>query len=129
MRSIASLFFVFSVLFALAGMVWGIQMSASHDHTLSPAHGHLNLLGFVAMAVFGTFYALSPEAGASRLARIHLGLAVVSVIVLVPGIAMAISGNGETLAKIGSVLTLLSMVFFGYIVLKFGIRQAPHQAV
>ena len=124
MKSTASLFYLFAVLFALAGMAWGIQMSATHDHSLSPAHGHLNLLGFVAMAVFGTFYALSPEAGRSRLAKFHLGLAVLSVVLLVPGIVMAITGSGETLAKIGSVLTLLSMAMFGFVVLKFGVGTA-----
>ena len=127
MKSTASLFFLFAVLFALTGMAWGIQMSATHDHTLSPAHGHLNLLGFVAMAVFGTFYALSPEAGRSRLAKLHLGLAVLSVVVLVPGIVMAISGSGETLAKIGSVLTLLSMAMFGFVVLKFGVGDIARE--
>ena len=124
MRTIATPFFLFAVLFALAGMAWGIQMSATHDHTLSPAHGHLNLLGFVAMAVYGTYYALTPVAGSSRLARVHLGLAVVSVVVLVPGIAMAISGTGETLAKVGSVLSILTMGLFGGVVLKFGVGEA-----
>ena len=50
MRSIPTWFFATGAVFALAGMVWGIQMSASHDHTLSPAHGHLNLIGFVMSA-------------------------------------------------------------------------------
>ena len=31
---------------------------------------------------------------------------------IVPGIAMAINQSGETLAKLGSVVTILSMVMF-----------------
>ena len=54
MKSIASMFFAIGAVFALVGMIWGIQMSASQDHTLSPAHGHLNLLGFAAMSLFGS---------------------------------------------------------------------------
>ena len=119
MKNIAKTCFATAVLFALVGMGWGIQMSANHDHTLSPAHGHLNLLGFVAMAVYGAYYAVSPEAGQSRLARFHYALAVLSVLVLVPGIVSAITGSGETLAKVGSVLSVLSMVLFGLVVLKF----------
>ncbi|PSL13591.1 hypothetical protein [Shimia abyssi] len=119
MKNIAKTCFVTAVLFALVGMGWGIQMSATHDHTLSPAHGHLNLLGFVAMAVYGSYYAVSPEAGQSRLAQFHYALAVLSVIVLVPGIVLAITGSGETLAKVGSVFSVLSMVLFGLVVLKF----------
>ncbi|MEO9823525.1 MAG: hypothetical protein ABJF50_03785 [Paracoccaceae bacterium] len=119
MKNIAKTCFVTAVLFALIGMAWGIQMSATHDHTLSPAHGHLNLLGFVAMAVYGSYYAVSPEAGQSRLAHFHYALAVLSVLVLVPGIVSAITGSGETLAKVGSVFSVLSMVLFGLVVLKF----------
>lgn len=107
-------------------MVWGIQMSAIHDHTLSPAHGDLNLLGLVSMAVFGTIYALSPNAGQSRLAKIHLGLAVLSVVILVPGIVLAINGTGEALAKLGSAMTRLSMAMFGFAILKFGVGEASH---
>jgi len=66
MKNIAKTCFVTAVIFALVGMTWGIQMSVTHDHTLSPAHGHLNLLGFVAMAVYGPYYAVSPEVGQSR---------------------------------------------------------------
>ena len=69
MKSIPTAFFATGAVFALIGMAWGIQMSATHDHTLSPAHGHLNLIGFVAMSVFGAFYALSPGAAGSGLAN------------------------------------------------------------
>ena len=125
MKHAATRFFITGAIFALLGMVWGIQMSATHDHTLSPAHGHLNLIGFVAMAVFGTFYALSPTAAASRLAGIHYLLTVASVLVLIPGIALAISGLGETLAKIGSVLALASMALFTFVVYRHGVSTPP----
>lgn len=125
MKHAATRFFITGAIFALLGMVWGIQMSATHDHTLSPAHGHLNLIGFVAMAVFGTFYALSPTAAASRLAGIHYLLTVASVLVLIPGIALAISGSGETLAKIGSVLALASMTLFTFVVYRHGVSTPP----
>lgn len=114
-------FFAAGAVFALIGMVWGIQMSATHDHTLSPAHGHLNLIGFVAMSVFGAFYALSPAASASRLATAHFWVSVVAVIVLTPGIAMAISGAGEVFAQIGSVLAVVTMGMFVFAVVKFGV--------
>ncbi|MEC8014624.1 MAG: hypothetical protein VX203_01090 [Pseudomonadota bacterium] len=123
MKSIASMFFAIGAVFALVGMIWGIQMSASQDHTLSPAHGHLNLLGFAAMSLFGCYYALSPQAAAAGLAKLHLGLATLSVIVLVPGIVMAITERGEGLAKSGSILAVLSMLLFLVIVLRHPIGQ------
>lgn len=118
MRPIANLFFLTGAIFALCGMVWGIQMSASHDHSLSPAHGHLNLIGFVSMSVFGAYYALSPGAAQSMLARVHYVLVTASVLVLVPGIVLAIQGRTEAMAKIGSVLAVASMALFVLIVLR-----------
>lgn len=125
MRNIPTLFFATSALFASLGMVWGIQMSATHDHTLSPAHGHLNLIGFVVMAVFGTYYALTPRAASSKTAMGHFVLTLAAVVVLVPGIVLAITEQGELLAKLGSVLSLLSMVLFLVVVLRHGVG---HQA-
>jgi hypothetical protein len=122
------MFFAAAALFALCGMVWGIQMSATHDHTLSPAHGHLNLIGFVMMSVFGTYYALTPHAGRSRTARIHFALNTATVLVLTPGIALAISGKTEVLAQIGSVLAVLSMALFGFAIMKYGVGLATQKA-
>lgn len=118
MNKLASTFFLTGAIFALIGMIWGIQMSASHDHTLSPAHGHLNLIGFVAMSVYGAFYALSPNAADSGLARLHYGLAVLAIVVLAPGIAIAIRTENPMLAQIGSVLTLLSMAAFVLVIMR-----------
>jgi predicted membrane channel-forming protein YqfA (hemolysin III family) len=123
MTRIPTLFFASAGLAALIGMAWGIQMSASGDHALSPAHGHLNLIGFVTMAVFGTYYALTPRAAATRLALLHYGLTLAAVVVLVPGIVMALSAQGEGLAKAGSVLTLASMALFLYTVLRHGVGK------
>jgi hypothetical protein len=124
MKNIATKFFATGAIFALLGMIWGFQMSASHDHTLSPAHGHLNLIGFVAMAVFGSYYALSSAAAASRLAALHYLLTIASVVIIVPGIAMAISGSGEFLAKVGSVLAVASMALFAFLVLRHGVGNS-----
>lgn len=124
MNSIATRFYATGAIFALAGMTWGIQMAATNDFTLAPGHAHLNLIGFVAMAIFGTFYALSPRAAASRLANIHYFLTVAAVLVMVPGIVMAITGSGETMAKIGSILALASMALFAFVVVRNGAASA-----
>ena len=114
-----SLFFLTAALIGLIGMLWGIQMSASQDHSLSPAHGHLNLLGFVMLSVFGTYYALVPAAAASLLGWVHYGASVVSIAVLVPGIVLAITEQGDTLAKLGSVLAVLTMALFVVVILRY----------
>lgn len=128
MKTLPTLFFATGGIFALCGMIWGIQMSVSHDHTLAPAHAHLNLIGFVLMSVFGTFYALSPQAGQGRLAKLHFGLATLSVAVMVPGIVMAITGRGEALAATGSILAVTSMALFIFVVLRHLIGGAARNA-
>ncbi len=124
MNPISLTFLAAAVVCALVGMAWGIQMSASGDHLLSPAHAHLNLLGWASLAIFGIFYQLVPAAAQGWLAKLHLALAVAGVALIVPGIAMAIRETGETLAKLGSVLTLLSMAVFLVVLLLHGRRTA-----
>lgn len=125
MKGVAYWFFALGVLSVLAGMVWGIQMSATHDHTLSPAHAHLNLVGWVSFGLMGLYYHLVPQAAAGLLARVHLGLATLGLAALVPGIVLAITGRGEGLAIAGSFLTLGGMVLFLFIVLRTGREAAP----
>lgn len=123
MKGIATLFVGTGAIFAVIGMVWGIQMSATQDHSLSPAHGHLNLIGFVIMTLYGLYYAVTPAAR-TGLAKMHYLLTLVAVVVLVPGIVMALTQSGEVLAKLGSVLTLLSMLTFVYTVFRKGVGSA-----
>lgn len=123
MRSMAFWFFVTATLYLLAGMVWGIVMSATTDHSLSPAHAHLNLIGGVLMALAGIFYQLVPAANDSRYAKVHFAVATLGILTMIPGIAMAISGQGETLAKIGSVITLAAMAMFAFAVFRFRARS------
>ncbi|WP_240722885.1 cbb3-type cytochrome c oxidase subunit I [Poseidonocella sp. HB161398] len=121
MKSIPACFFAAGALCGLGGMLWGIQMSASHDHMLSPAHGHLQLLGFVAMTVFGSYYALTPRAAETRMAVLHLAASLLAVALLIPGIALAILDRGELLAQAGSLAAVLSMLTFLSAILRYGV--------
>ncbi|MDF1855346.1 hypothetical protein [Pseudooceanicola sp.] len=124
MKGIALIFMIASAVCALAGMIWGIQMSISGNHTLASAHAHLNLLGWVSLAIFGFYYHLVPQAAAQALAKVHLVVALAGVVMIVPGIVMAIRTTGETLAKIGSLLTIVSMLIFLVVLLTSSRRAA-----
>jgi hypothetical protein len=52
----ASFCFVFAGSSALVGMVAGIVMGILQDFTIAPAHAHLNLLGWVTMALYGLYH-------------------------------------------------------------------------
>lgn len=124
MTGIARWFMLLALASVLAGMVWGIQMSASKDHLLSPAHGHLNLLGWVSCSIFAFYYHLLPGASAGVLPRLHLAGTVLTLVLLIPGIPLAILERTEALAQAGSLVALLTMAVFAGVVL----RGTPAQA-
>lgn len=116
MKSLPYWFVGIATIFVLVGMAWGIQMSITQDHLLAPAHAHNNLIGFVVMTVYGFYYRLVPAAADRRLAVVHFWVSLVAALVFAPGIALAISGKGEILAQIGSILVVLSMLIFSWTV-------------
>lgn len=118
MRGIALWFLVSAILYVLAGMSFGIYMAVTQDFILAPVHGHLNLIGWVTMALFAIYYHQVPAAAESRLAKVHFIVATIAIWLMVPGIAMAIMNRGETLAKIGSSLGIVTMLIFLTVVLR-----------
>ena len=120
MRGISYWFYLEAPLSVPFGMIWGIAMAISQDHTLSPAHAHLNLVGWVTMGLFGIYYHLVPESGAKRLAKIHFVVATAGLVLLAPGIAIALLYNFEGFAAIGSLMTLASMLIFLWTVIRDG---------
>ncbi len=115
MNFIARSCWVSAPLYALVGMGFGIWMSASGQHQFSPAHAHLNLLGFVSMALFGAYYTLVPTAASSLLARVQVISMHAGAVLMFPGVIMAINGTGDGLAKAGSLLAIISMLLFAFI--------------
>lgn len=118
MNTLARICWISAPIYALLGMAYGIHMATTSDFALAPAHAHLNLLGWVTIALYGVFYTLVPAAAASMLARVQVALAEIGVIIIVPGIALAVTGQGEALAAIGSILTILSMLAFLIVVIR-----------
>ena len=48
---LAGRFIKSSIIYIVLGMALGIYMAASQDHSQMPTHAHLNLLGWVTMAL------------------------------------------------------------------------------
>jgi hypothetical protein len=124
MRDTAFVFFLAAVLCVTGGMIWGITMAATGDHSMVGAHAHLNLVGWATLALFGIYYRLTPRASESPLAKVHAGLAISGVIVMVPGIAIATTGGSPGVAIAGSFLTFGSMALFLYTVVRHGFGAA-----
>ena len=118
MKALPFWFVALASLFALIGMAWGIQMSMAQNFALAPAHAHNNLIGFVSMAIYGFYYKLVPAAAVTRLALVHFWLSALGAATFGAGIAMAISAQGEWLAIIASLLTILGALVFAVTVFR-----------
>ena len=57
-------------------------------------------------------YSLTPRAAANWLARLHAAIAIPSILVMVPGFAIAITTGEATTAAIHALLSALSMAIF-----------------
>jgi hypothetical protein len=82
-------FFAVAPLYVLCGMGLGIYMGAAQNFALAPAHAHINLLGWVTMALYGTFFALARDAS-KKLAWTVFALANIANLILFPSLAMVI---------------------------------------
>ncbi len=109
-----------SILLLLVGLCLGIVMGMAHDFTLSPAHAHLNLVGFMLPFVAGLYYRLVPAAGASRLAGFQAVAALAGGIVLPVGIGLnvAVGPHWEAIAIVGSLIVLAAWISFAVILFR-----------
>lgn len=116
----SSLSFQAAVLFVIVGMIWGIQMAISEDHSAFPAHAHLNLLGWVSLFLFGIYYRLHPALDHSRAALVQVVIWCLATIVLAIGVGLVHTGHeaGDPIAAIGALLVLADMVMFGWLLFK-----------
>jgi hypothetical protein len=74
----------------VAGMLAGIAMGISQNLTLAPAHAHLNLIGGVLLFLFGLYYRVIPQAGATVLAKVQDWLHIAGAILFPAGVAVVL---------------------------------------
>lgn len=116
----STLSFCSAVCLGIAGMTIGIIMAATDNHSVFPAHAHLNLLGWVSLFLIGIFYRLHPTLDASRLALTHVVIWLGGTIILTCGVAAIYLGRPdlEGIAIAGSLIVLGAMLMFAYLVFR-----------
>ena len=80
MRNIDRIFILTGAFFAVAGMCTGLWMVAVNSFVYSKIHAHINLLGWVSLAIYGVVYRIYPAMKDSSLALTHLVCSVAGVI-------------------------------------------------
>ena len=118
--SASTLSFCSAVCLGIVGMTIGIIMAATNNHSVFPAHAHLNLLGWVSLFLIGIFYRLHPSLDTSRLALTHVVIWIGGTIILTCGVAAIYLGRPdlEGIAIAGSLIVLGAMLMFAYLVFR-----------
>jgi peptidoglycan/LPS O-acetylase OafA/YrhL len=116
----SALSFRLAVLCVIVGMAMGIGMAATQNHSIMPAHAHLNLLGWVSLFLFGVYYERRPKLDTSRIARVQVVLWMVGTVLLTIAVATIHLGYtaAEPLAGVSSIIVLGAMLMFAYFIFK-----------
>ena len=105
------------MVFLLVGISLGIFMGMHEDFTQVPTHAHLNLVGGVWMFLAGMFYNAHPQIS-KRLTLIHYFIAVIGLLIFIPGIwgAQIRAPWFGPVVGIGSILTAIQLIYFAVMV-------------
>jgi hypothetical protein len=103
------------------GMAMGLFMGIGGDFTLSHAHSHVNLAGWVTLAIYGLYHR-GVARNSNALAWFQVTLALIGTPLFIAGlIAYLLSGTQTkpfiVLAMLSGLLVAASMVFFVIVVI------------
>jgi drug/metabolite transporter (DMT)-like permease len=124
MPRVAELYFKTAVVFFIVGVMIGLNMAISQDHSVIGAHAHCNLLGWVSMAIFGGYHALNPKKAERRVAMIQYYVYTAGVALLVPVLYLMLKGN----TALEPIVALASLIIFAGVLLFAFIIFSPKQA-
>ena len=103
-----------AVLFFLVGVALGLYMGANQDFRFVHVHAHVNLLGWVALALAGLLYRVHPELEQGWLGHAHYWLHTVGLVVFMGGFAWGtLRGSFATApVSIGASMVGLGVLLF-----------------
>ncbi|WP_240035099.1 cytochrome-c oxidase [Neobacillus notoginsengisoli] len=111
---LGTLFLKIASLYFLLGVGMGVGMEIAGDHRLMGAHAHINLVGWVSLALSGLVYVLFPKAGETLLAKLHFWLYNISLPLFMLGLVYLLLGNDSLmiLLQIFPNILVLSVLLF-----------------
>jgi len=111
---VAARFIKIAAVYFVIGVSMGLYMSMVHAYTLTSAHAHVNLLGWVSLAIFGCIYSLFPQAANSKLAKVHFWIYNIFLPIMMIGLVLVLSGMEAMVPFVaaGGVLLVISVILF-----------------
>ena len=128
MPRVSAAFFSTAIVCALAGMILSMHMDASRDFSLAPVQFQLNAIGWVSMALYGTFYAMTRGTLSLGLAWTNYAVSLAGAVVLFPALAAYLSTENSKwyfFVLAGDVLTIAAMLVFALSVFQELFRRRP----
>lgn len=110
--------FRLAVVYFAIGVGLGVAMGASGDHSLFAVHAHVNLLGWVSMALFGLMGTVRPSITEGRIATAQFWSWNVGVPVMLGALTLRLKGfaSVEPVIAVASILIGCSVLMFGWLV-------------
>jgi cbb3-type cytochrome oxidase subunit 1 len=120
---IASIYFV-------VGVCFGMFMSITHKFEFASVHAHINLVGWVSLALAGLVYSVFPKAADSRLGKFHFWLHNIGLPIMMISLFLLVSGvpNTEPIVAVGGTVTAIAVVLFMLNVI-LNVHAAKEQAI
>ena len=121
-------YLVWALGFAVVGMVLGIYMAASNNHSELVAHAHILLIGFVVSFIYALIHRLWLHQPARGIANLQFALHQIAALTLAVGLFL-IYGSYVAAEKLDRVMAaaslcvLAAMLLMIYMVIKFGARE------
>lgn len=110
----------FAAGYLLVGVWMGLVMGMTKQFQLAPVHAHVNLLGWVTLALAGLIYHAYPRAAATRLALWHFWLHNIGLVIGMTGLAFLLSGHApaEPAVALGSALLVAAITLWVFNLLR-----------
>jgi len=120
MENTNATWFKLAVLYLIIGVALGLHMAKSGNHGMYPVHAHINLLGWVSMALFGLIYRQFPAMAGNKLAKAHFWIYNLALPVNMATLYMYLGGNAdiEPVLGVASMVLGLAIAIFAINVLK-----------
>ena len=97
-----------AVAFFVVGVALGAYMGAQQDFRLMHVHAHLNLLGWVALALIGLIYRVHPHLQRGWLPQAHYWLHTVGLLIFMGAFAWGATTGAKPVPFIAAGATMVS---------------------
>jgi hypothetical protein len=112
--NLANRLFKIAAIYFVAGSALGLAMGITGNFAPVPVHAHLNLLGWVSLALAGLLYRTHPLLAQTRLARIHFWMHNISLPVMMAALLAYRMGMAalQPLVAVGAVGVMVGIICF-----------------